>query len=164
MIEESINHLNLPLQNLKEIAKNLDGVESEKFMITSRWNLNETVAHLIGWAGQFRDEIKFLLETKNIDFPWHISAKNNWTEFNDKNVQKYHRSDLLELIKMFEEINDEIIKLIQESKDSDQLEIKHEIKYYGKFSPVSIHQMLKMKAHHEWEHLKQIKEKLKNIA
>jgi hypothetical protein len=164
MIEESIHHLNLPLQNLKKIAKNLDQAESEKFMITSRWNLNETVAHLIGWAYQFRDEIKFLLETENQDFPWHISAKNNWTEFNDQNVEKYHSSDLLELIKLFEEINEEIIKLIQENLDPAQLEIKHEIKYYGKFSPVSIHQMLKMKAHHEWEHLKQIKEKLNNTA
>ncbi|WP_244462119.1 DinB family protein [Wocania ichthyoenteri] len=129
-------------------------------MITSCWNLNETVAHLIGWAEQFRDEIKFLLKTKDQTFPWHISSKNNWTDFNDKNVEKYQSSDLWELINIIEQINEEIINMIRENKDTDQLNIKHEIRYYGKFSPVTITQMIKMKAHHEWEHIKQIKEKM----
>lgn len=164
MAEENIKYLTIPLQTLENLTKILSSKESEKLMITSSWNLNETVAHLTGWAGQFRDEIRFLLDTKNQLFPWFISAKDNWAEFNDKNVIKYRNTDLQELKKIYGQINDEIIKMILDNKESGLLDIKHEIKYYGKYSPVTILQMIKMKNHHERGHLEQIREKLKTFA
>jgi hypothetical protein len=160
MIEKSLKELNGPLSNLKKITENLTSDQAQNLMINTQWNLNETIAHLIGWANQFKNEIKFLLEAGDDPFPWHISAKNNWKAFNDKNVKTYHRTALNELIDSLEQINNDIETMLVQNKDSEQLLIRHEIKYYGRFSPVNVLQMIKFKNHHELEHLKQIEEKV----
>ncbi len=163
MIENSITYLNAPLESIKALTAHLSDAEAEKIRITSRWNLKETIAHLMGWANQFKEEIEFLLNTENQSFPWFISAKNNWAAFNDKNVATYQDKSLLDLIKQYEQINTNIIDMLQANKDTGKLLVKHEIKYYGKFSPVTILQMIKMKRHHELEHLGQIEEKIEII-
>ena len=161
MIKESITYIKTSLQTLEKLTMSLSDKESRNLMITDRWNLNNTIAHIVGWAEQLRKEIKFLLESKNESFPWFINAKNNWTAFNDQNVTKYQSISLQELIELYKHINEQIIELVEKNKESSLLEIKHEIKYYGKFSPVTILEMIRMKFEHEQVHLIQIREKIK---
>jgi len=160
MIDKSIARINDPLKLINKITANLNDTQSQGLMITKQWNLNSTIAHLIGWADQFKNEIDFLLTNGDKQFPWEISAVDNWSAFNDNNVKKLNKSSLKNLLKTFEDINDQITRMLEENQENGKLLTKHEIKYYGKFSPINILQMIKMKAYHEMEHITQIQEKI----
>lgn len=82
-------------------------------MATPKWRVKDVVAHMVGWEKRDAEVIKIFWETKKRK-PW-MSTREEWDEFNRKEVERYKNYTPQELIEEWEmwqkKVSEEIDKI-----------------------------------------------------
>jgi len=69
-------------------------------MATAKWTVKDVVAHMVGWEKRDAEVLKIFWETKQRS-PW-MSTKEEWDEFNRKEVERYKNYAPRQLIEEWE--------------------------------------------------------------
>ncbi|MGV8119396.1 MAG: ClbS/DfsB family four-helix bundle protein [Candidatus Xenobiia bacterium LiM19] len=148
-----------PEKLLFEIAGNITDDEAEKIIITSKWNLADTVSHLLSWVEEFDREIRHIAKDGTRRLPWSVSTRNNYSEWNHAQLEKRKGSSLSELHSMFRHLNRDLEDFVL-SLPYEKLRTVTEILWY--YPPdLTIPDIISVKSHHEMCHLKKIEEALR---
>jgi len=114
--------------------------------ITNKWDVHDTVAHIVGWLEEVSNILPKSWENK--EEPWFMKT-DDYAQFNQKNVEKYKNLKPTDLISKYVELNNKLNILIDKIGEKN-------IKLDQRFRWV----LDDGENNHELYHFNQIKEKL----
>ena len=143
-----------PQKRLMEIIRGIPDDRAEKIMVTGRWSLRDTVAHLVSWVEEFEREIRYLVETGEKKLPWTISTRDSYAEWNQARIDEMKGLACSILMERFQASNNSLGELLS-SLSGDQLKLAAEIPWY--YPPrLAILDIISVKSYHEMHHIEKI--------